>query len=318
MKLILAAFSLFALASTPALAFDCAKAATAVEKAICASDSLRALDEDLGRAFETLRAKASAAERNALVGSQRAWLSDRDSCSSDIHPDACLAGSMKTRLGYLTGKPEAGPGATGRLTPLIRWQTSPGRAPQQLAGLVFSTPASPGERLFNTLIRKQIDEASKSISDAGPGSTAVVSTALSYASARVISAHLEVGIDAQGAAHPNSWTRNINIDLSSGRELTFADLFDTSVSGAVVASCREQVLQDKKDMGIDLATIQDAMPVFDEAFAKASHELNRWSFGAESATIVFDAYVVGSYADGSSSCSLPYAQLRPQARPGSW
>ena len=30
MKLILAAFSLFALASTPALAFDCAKAATAV------------------------------------------------------------------------------------------------------------------------------------------------------------------------------------------------------------------------------------------------------------------------------------------------
>lgn len=87
---------------TPALAagFDCKKAATPVEKAICADEKLSELDEYLSRyyavALDTMPDAAS-----CLKADQRDWVkSSRNSCGSDTK---CLTKAYLERLSILDG-----------------------------------------------------------------------------------------------------------------------------------------------------------------------------------------------------------------------
>lgn len=79
--------------------FDCAKARTASEQAICGSNVLRALDEQLGVTYGYARrfAKSEADERR-LIASQRGWLKQRDRCGADT---ACLEASYRARIAEL-------------------------------------------------------------------------------------------------------------------------------------------------------------------------------------------------------------------------
>lgn len=95
-----AAALLFA-AALPASAasFDCAKARTDVEKAICADRQLSTLDEKLGRAWRGYLATAQdpASER----ARQQEWLKSRAICGTSV-PNECLAGQYETRAAYLS------------------------------------------------------------------------------------------------------------------------------------------------------------------------------------------------------------------------
>jgi len=66
MKIILPALAMLTLA-TPALAFDCAKATTAVEKAIHADPQLKRLDGKLSDASAAVKAASMPAERKTLA-----------------------------------------------------------------------------------------------------------------------------------------------------------------------------------------------------------------------------------------------------------
>jgi len=61
-----------------AASFDCAKAVRAVDKKICASHDLSALDGQLGDAYE--EAHNTAQDPKQLRDEQRAWLQKRDQC----------------------------------------------------------------------------------------------------------------------------------------------------------------------------------------------------------------------------------------------
>jgi len=77
--------------------FDCAKAHTAAERSICASEVLRILDTQIARAFESVHGE----QGPAALQEQRAWLRTRDqSCSAATDAD-CLADLMRTHLRYL-------------------------------------------------------------------------------------------------------------------------------------------------------------------------------------------------------------------------
>ncbi|MEM1315821.1 MAG: peptidoglycan-binding protein, partial [Pseudomonadota bacterium] len=94
--------------------FDCARAATATEQAICASPRLSDLDRQLAEAWGA--ARAAAADPEALVSAQRAWLQARDACAGDA---ACLETTLSGRVVQLTGRPAAptrAGGATGAAT----------------------------------------------------------------------------------------------------------------------------------------------------------------------------------------------------------
>jgi uncharacterized protein len=90
-------FLLLCVAAVPAFAasFDCRKAAAPVEKTICASPRLSALDEELAAAY------AAARRSNPSVrDEQKTWIADdRGACAAD---DAeCLEASYLTRIAAL-------------------------------------------------------------------------------------------------------------------------------------------------------------------------------------------------------------------------
>ncbi|QXI31006.1 lysozyme inhibitor LprI family protein [Pseudomonas vanderleydeniana] len=84
-------------AGSPAIAasFDCQKASTAVEKAICASPELSGLDSALGDYYSQAMAKLAPEPREALRSDQRAWLQTRNACAAD---PTQLAGCLQPLL----------------------------------------------------------------------------------------------------------------------------------------------------------------------------------------------------------------------------
>lgn len=83
-----------------AASFDCKKASTTVEKAICADQTLGGLDDRVNESYRRLIDNAPSATVPALRDAQRVWLRQRNQCApSDLQ--ACLAASMKQRAGQL-------------------------------------------------------------------------------------------------------------------------------------------------------------------------------------------------------------------------
>ncbi|MFZ3581886.1 hypothetical protein ACOI1H_06900 [Loktanella sp. DJP18] len=65
-------------------AYDCAKAVTSTERAICASFDLWLEDRALGFMYSVLLNVSTGDERTALTQKQRNWISQRDRCGSDV------------------------------------------------------------------------------------------------------------------------------------------------------------------------------------------------------------------------------------------
>src|SRR5262249_8935116 len=84
--------------------FDCRKAATPSEKAICAHERLARLDRAIAAAFRQLKAELSAAH-DKLPAEQAAFLAERDKCGAD---ESCLARIMESRRAALALEPEKG------------------------------------------------------------------------------------------------------------------------------------------------------------------------------------------------------------------
>jgi len=136
---------------------------------------------------------------------------------------------------------------------------------------------------------------------------------LAYASPKLISAHAD-GDSFMGGAHPNSYSVNINVDVAPGREAKFADLLDKPAANKVFALCLKQVRDEKTAREGSVDDDSGASKTLADSVAAATGDLKAWSFGTDAATISYDPYAVGAYAEGAFSCSLPYATLRPLAR----
>ncbi len=78
--------------------FDCARAATATEKAICASPAIATLDRVMAEAYGKIYAARRGTARSALVRQQKEWLKRRNACGADV---ACLATVYSTRISEL-------------------------------------------------------------------------------------------------------------------------------------------------------------------------------------------------------------------------
>ncbi|MDR8729698.1 lysozyme inhibitor LprI family protein [Burkholderia pseudomultivorans] len=85
-----------------AAGFDCAKAASPTEKAICADAALSRLDGELATAWKAALAKGG--DTGALKASQLKWLKQRDRCGADRD---CLGDRYRERLASLNGAPLA-------------------------------------------------------------------------------------------------------------------------------------------------------------------------------------------------------------------
>ncbi len=80
--------------SRPEASFDCGRAETTTEKAICASDSLRTADYNLGLSFSARLGAMSAKSQAKLKALQRGFLRRRDACVAD---EACILREYRTQ-----------------------------------------------------------------------------------------------------------------------------------------------------------------------------------------------------------------------------
>lgn len=83
-----------------AASFDCAKAGTRTEKAICADPAVSRMDEDMATAFKAaMEAWPAGNWKDFLRREQRDWIKTRDSeCKADA---ACLKRDYELRIAFL-------------------------------------------------------------------------------------------------------------------------------------------------------------------------------------------------------------------------
>jgi uncharacterized protein YecT (DUF1311 family) len=80
----------------PAASFDCAKAGTAPEKAICSDVPLARLDRALADGYaQALSWASDDAEKAKIRDAQRAWIAERNACGGDV---ACLTAAYEARI----------------------------------------------------------------------------------------------------------------------------------------------------------------------------------------------------------------------------
>jgi uncharacterized protein len=133
---LVAALALLGTGSGPARAeetgpsFDCAKAATPVEKTICKDEFLGFRDGALGRLYSGLQDALTGQARGALRREQIAWLKARGRACGKVGEDArsnCLTKLYDERLGALNrrmGRAGLGPGARGLASVAGRYRKS--------------------------------------------------------------------------------------------------------------------------------------------------------------------------------------------------
>ena len=102
--------------ASAAPAIDCRKAGTAVDREICGSDELRAMDREVAALYDRGMAQVSGEERHRLAQSQLAFLRHREGCGWAAHHSAhpgvaveeCVRNAMDARLRRLRAAVDGG------------------------------------------------------------------------------------------------------------------------------------------------------------------------------------------------------------------
>lgn len=311
------------LLSGEARAFDCGKARTVVEKAICADPALKADDDRMVDSYEALSGELDEQDREALKLSQRAFIGRRENCSGQEDGAAigrCVGEMTRAREALLAGRPASGPGPARRMVPLLIWRAPGPKAYRIDVSLIkFERPGTPGEKAFNAAV----DGLTKNIPFADveeeiPSEmeyTYELTGSLSYASSRFVSLALS-GYDYAGGAHGNPWTANLNVDLEAGREITAGDVLMPGASDRLTKLCGDQIVRQKTErygaeQPFDPAEMEGVMPTIAETTGNPA----RWAFFENRVELTFDPYAVGSYAEGSYSCTFTLADLQGLLKP---
>jgi hypothetical protein len=303
------------------VALDCTKASTAIEKAICVDTALKALDDRMTAAYGEVRKALTPEERKALLESQRKWLGSRDQCE-DVTVEktqACLREKTEERRALLAGEPMSGPGTGSRMIPVfIQQEGSKTQYAVDFNLIRFAKPKSKAEKLFNSEIDKLAETA-----PVGPHGQdldlevpleSIASVTVSYASPRLLSALID-SWSFDGGAHGNGETTNINMDVGRGETLKSEDIFPEAAFGPLKDACKAQILAKKSD-GNDGYNPADDPTYSEETIATYMKSLDQWHFFASKAIVIFDAYEIGSYAEGPYECEFPMAKLKTLAKPG--
>ena len=306
--------------ATPALAFDCSKAATDVEKAICSDPQLKRLDDQMADAYASVKAASSTAERKMLVRSQKRWIAEREYCSGDeTGMPACIAAKMKDRLSLLLGTPESGPGAPGKLVPVFLVQDGDAtRWDIDLSLMRFADAKTPGETYLNRYTDDILGKAT--LGPHGEDSNGMTyaqedNLALTYASPALLSVRHDNYVN-EGGAHGNYGTGNLNIDLASGRLLTIKDIVDAAGAATLTERCTAEIEAERKKRVPDADDVPYDAKTRAATIAETVRNLSSWSIGQDEITVTFNPYAVGSYAEGIYTCTFPTKDVKALAIKG--
>jgi uncharacterized protein len=340
--ILICAFSLSLCALAHAASFDCAKATSAQEKAICGSPDLSTADDQMAAAYKAWLAAAPASWAAAIRQNQAIWLHTRNTgcpASDTSTPVAqCLAQVYQERIAelkqnvteiagvafvaqaiVLTARDETGdvpPGYT-ELTPGFgtleaTWPQAMSTTPQWTAwnhaiaaAAIASVSGDTGKSAsdWNSLVQHGVDEQ--------------VTVTVDGVTGQLISASIVDFYDGHGA-HPNQNTSDLYWLLDKQRELTPADIFlpnsgwDTFI---------EQRLDSYLHKTLDADSNGNYQTWFQPGDAQKTLQgiatnLHDWDLGPAGFSIFFQAYQVACYACTPSPLAIPWSDVKPYLQPG--
>ena len=316
-------FSALLASAAPALAFDCAKSTTKVEKAICSDRNLGLADADMTNAYVAARGASNPSEKKMLVLSQKRWVDQRENACAYVEEaelNSCISKETSERKLLLQGAPESGPGPASPLIPVFLQQVgTPKIYDLDYALLRFANPQNAGEKLFNAQSKKILSDA-----PLGPHGQEVFEDhvlarqetfAISYASPGLLSVADNFYSD-DGGAHGNVGVNNINIDMRIGKEIKTSDVFGSEAIKALTVECREQILARKQENNGEEKYVPAEDGNYQEsAIAEHLNNFQRWTLAADKAVVTFDSYAIGAYAEGPYECAFDLPELKALAIP---
>jgi uncharacterized protein len=324
------------LAQSPS--FDCSKAATPREKAVCATPKLAALDAQVAAAYRAELAHLSPAAARDIRSDQREWLHflevscPANSTSRFIGPIAsCLQPAYATRLNQLQPFPQIAAEAAFYLRAHFAVAPVKNRSESDPANPGFGTGIfwwpqidnpNPAQKTWNLAV---FNALLKSTAGEGNETPATLDTAMDpegslelsalpvAANDHLIVTNIENYTYAYGGAHGGTGDRSFSWWIDSGHALVASDVL--RLSEATKSSLVNLVytrLKSNHDYGDSLWEAAQVK----EAIRKELTLVTAWQVTQEGLTLSFGQYEVGPYAIGEPTVLLSWQELQPALAPG--
>lgn len=325
LKFILAFVALFFIASpATAASFDCSKAQSPFEKAICSSPEVSAQDEILAKAYQTALGGLSTDAANEIKSAQRAWLGYAEhSCSDDAQPivgeytddqNQCLAATYRDRIRDLEASRMQG---GYRFYPIDRYlvEKDTQALPEdftKVADRQFQIVKIDGSDEVAAAFNAAIDKIIAGTPDIfEPGTTTLegsdgtadddTATKVSAVTSQRISLQTNEYWYGHGAAHGNYFITNRHFLLSEKRLLEASDIFEED-------EWQEKLGQLALD-GIKAKLGEDYFANTDDDVKAIAIDPLRWDFSEDGLIIQFNIYEVTAYAMGAPTLTIPWGDL---------
>lgn len=303
--------------------FDCTKANTAAEKAICTDAALAKADRKMDAAYRRLKATETPESFATVQASQRSWLSYvLKSCSAGDGDGAgdlnqCLQDNYPDRADRLDGVRALKAGALV-LEPRMRFFSK--SKPETEESDIYPWMAGGRETAaFNAFVFKALGLDKRRMDDKNlfPFGNDVNDLKLfarrTYSVARFDSRIVSLEIwtyDYTGGAHEVLGEFALNWDMAKARPILLTDVFDGRKPWKrfVTDFCM-------KDLHDQFAA-QEAPDPDRAAVENVVSDGANWLWGKDKATVHFTVYTVASFSGGEFDVDIPYAGLKPFLRAG--
>lgn len=340
-------FVLLLLAATMArgASFDCAKAATPQEKAICASPQLSAADDSMAAAYKAVLAKVGTDVAAKIRQSQRLWIKEmafncplreaynpRQAVHFNSQFTQCLLFFEKRRAEQLEQMVQHQQGVT------FIWRSvsfgapgdADGNSQEQNGGdygtLQASWPQADSTTQEWQAWNKAIASAAYGLGSANAGGNSGrwdesmtdgmdtdVSVKLNWVGRNLVASTVSNVWYGHGAAHPNLNFIQFNWLLKEQRQLNQTDLFVTTSKWKekLATTCDAAARAQLGDMYAD----NPPPGVIPNAMKAIVENPKSWQLDADGLTIAFEPYAVGCHACTPSPVTIPWPDLRPYLNP---
>lgn len=111
-----------------------------------------------------------------------------------------------------------------------------------------------------------------------------------------------------GGAHPNHFSVAFNYDLKRGVEVKLPELF--AAKAAYLKAISDYSIKELKKLRTTNGVEEGAAP--------KAENFKSWNLTPIGLRVTFDHYQVGAYAVGQHEVTMPYALLKPLAKPDGW
>ena len=313
-----------------AASFDCSKASTSFEKAICGNDGLSKEDEILAQAYATALGGLSTDAANEVKSAQKAWLDyAAKACSDDAKPISgtytadqtqCLLSTFQSRVSSLEASKMQG---GYRFYPIERYlvEADPDAdadSSTKVGDKHFLTVkidrTDDIAKAFNAWIDKDWTENqfstggdtplfTKGTTDIAPGdpSTDVDYTeTVKEVTSNRITLESSIYWYGHGAAHGNYVVSYDHFLIDKKRLLQGDDMFK---AGWKDKFGKMVVDKTKAQLGDDYQGTED------KSVIDSATDPSRWDFSDQGLVVQFEPYEVAAYAAGAVTVTIPWDDL---------